>query len=364
MNTKITGRRKSRQIMVGRTAVGGNAPVSVQSMTKTDTRDVAATLSEINHLKMAGCDIIRLAVPDAAAAKALKEICSASPIPVIADIHFDHQLAIDAINNGVHGLRINPGNIRSEEKVREVAAAAADWKIPIRVGVNAGSLDPAIKLKYGGVTAAGLAESAMNEVKRLEKCGFELIKIAVKAFDLHTMCEAVKITAASCDYPLHLGVTESGLPEDGIVRSSMGIGNLLLQGIGDTIRVSLTGESILEVVTGHKILQAAGLRNIGPVIVSCPTCGRCQIPLQDIARQVQQRLVGVRESFKVAVMGCAVNGPGEAEQADFGIAGGKDSGLIFKHGKVIKSLPMERLVDGLIEEIFTSLQTGKREEKE
>ncbi|NLF96512.1 MAG: flavodoxin-dependent (E)-4-hydroxy-3-methylbut-2-enyl-diphosphate synthase [Candidatus Riflebacteria bacterium] len=363
MNQNNPVRRRSRQIMVGTVAVGGNAPVSVQSMTKTDTRDVAATLAEINHLKIAGCDIIRLAVPDSAAAKALKEICSAAPMPVIADIHFDHELALEAIQNGVQGLRLNPGNIRSEEKIREVAAAAADWQVPIRVGVNAGSLDPAIKLKYGGVTAAGLAESAMNEVKRLEKCGFELIKVAIKAFDLRTMCEAVKIAAASCDYPLHLGVTESGLPEDGIVRSAMGIGSLLLQGIGDTIRVSLTGESTLEVVTGHKILQAAGLRKTGPVIVSCPTCGRCQIPLQEIARKVQQRLAGLSESFQVAVMGCAVNGPGEAEQADFGIAGGKESGLIFKHGKVVRSLPMDKLVDGLIEEIFTSLQTSKKEEK-
>lgn len=363
MNQKITSRRKSRQIMVGRVAVGGNAPVSVQSMTKTDTRDVTATLNEINHLKLAGCDIIRLAVPDAAAAKALKEICSASPIPVIADIHFDHQLALDAISNGVHGLRLNPGNIRTEEKVREVVAAALDWQVPIRVGVNAGSLDPAIKLKYGGITAAGLAESALNEVKRLEKYGFELIKVAVKAFDLHTMCEAVRITASSCDYPIHLGVTEAGLPEDGIVRSAMGIGSLLLQGIGDTIRVSLTGESTLEIVTGYKILQAAGLRDCGPIIVSCPTCGRCQIPLQEIARQVQQRLAGIKETFQVAVMGCAVNGPGEAEQADFGIAGGKESGLVFKHGKVVRSLPMDKLVDGLIEEIFTSLYTSKKEDK-
>lgn len=350
--------------MVGRVAVGGNAAISVQSMTKTDTRDVKATLDQIRHLHMAGCDIIRLAVPDATAAQVLKEICADSPIPVIADIHFDHQLAIDSIKNGVHGLRLNPGNIRSEEKIREVAAVASEWRVPIRVGVNAGSLDPAIKLKYNGVTAAGLAESAMNEVKRLEKCGFELIKIAIKAFDLQTMCEAVKNIANSCDYPLHLGVTESGLPEEGIVRSAMGIGSLLLQGIGDTIRVSLTGASELEVTTGIKILKAAGLRSSGPVIVSCPTCGRCQIPLQEIARQVQQRLAGVKESFQVAVMGCAVNGPGEAEQADFGIAGGKESGLIFKHGQVVRSLPMNQLVDGLIEEIFTSLQTEKKEKEQ
>ncbi|MDD2998250.1 MAG: flavodoxin-dependent (E)-4-hydroxy-3-methylbut-2-enyl-diphosphate synthase [Candidatus Riflebacteria bacterium] len=349
-------RRKSRQIKIGMVPVGGNASITVQSMTKTDTRNAAATISEIKRLEMAGCDIIRLAVPDMAAADALKEICNQSPIPVIADIHFDHQLALKAIENGVHALRLNPGNIRTEEKIREIIAAAMDRQIPVRVGVNAGSLDPEIKARYGGVTAEALAESALNEVKRLEKYGFGLIKIAVKAFDLKTMTDAVKIVADSCDYPLHLGVTESGLPEEGIVRSSIGIGSLLMSGIGDTIRVSLTGDSAEEIVTGVRILKSIGLRCSGPTIVSCPTCGRCQIPLQEIARKVKQRLEGVNSSFLVAVMGCAVNGPGEAEQADFGIAGGKDSGLIFKHGKIIKTLPSDQLVDGLIEEIFKSLQ--------
>lgn len=348
-------RRKSRKVMVGRVAVGGDAPVSVQSMTKTDTRDAEATLREINHLFTAGCEIIRLAVPDAAAAEALKEICRQSPIPVIADIHFDHQLAIAAVKNGVHGLRLNPGNIRSEEKVREVIAAASDFSIPVRVGVNAGSLAPEIKAKYGGITAEGLAESALSEVRRLEKYGFNLIKIAVKAFDIATMVKAVKIVASSCDYPLHLGVTESGLPEEGIIRSSIGIGSLLLEGIGDTIRVSLTSNSELEIETGIKILKSMGLRESGPVIVSCPTCGRCQIPLQEMATQVRHRLRGITESFQVAVMGCAVNGPGEAEQADFGIAGGKESGLIFRNGKVLRSLPASQLVDGLMEEIFKAL---------
>lgn len=354
-------RRKSRQIRLGRVAVGGSAAITVQTMTKTDTRDTAATINEIKRLHMAGCDIIRLAVPDAAAADALKIICAASPLPVLADIHFDHQLAITAINNGVQGLRLNPGNIRTEEKVREVIAAALDRKIPVRVGVNAGSLDPEVKARHGGVTAAALAESALKEVRRLEKYGFDLIKIAVKAFDLKTMTEAVKIVAGSCDYPLHLGVTESGLPEDGIIRSSIGIGSLLLQGIGDTIRVSLTGDSAEEVITGIRILKSLGLRKTGPVIVSCPTCGRCQIPLQTIARQVQQRLEGVDASIQVAVMGCAVNGPGEAEQADFGIAGGKESGLIFRHGRVIRTLPADQLVDGLIEEIFKSLHNGRKD---
>ncbi len=348
-------RRRSRTIKLGRVAVGGQSPVTVQTMTKTDTRDVAATVSEIKRLHLAGCDIIRLAVPDMTAADALKPICEQSPLPVIADIHFDHQLALAAVRNGVHGLRLNPGNIRSEEKVREVAAAAGDRGIPIRVGVNAGSLDPEIRARHGGVTAAALAESAMNEVRRLEKYDFNIIKIAVKAFDLKTMTEAVRLVAADCDYPLHLGVTESGLPEEGIVRSSIGIGHLLMQGIGDTIRVSLTGDSADEVATGIRILKCLGLRSAGPTIVSCPTCGRCQIPLQRIAREVQQRLAGVSAELHIAVMGCAVNGPGEAEQADFGIAGGKESGLIFRRGRIIRTLPADQLVDGLIEEIFKSL---------
>ncbi|GAB4270711.1 MAG: flavodoxin-dependent (E)-4-hydroxy-3-methylbut-2-enyl-diphosphate synthase [Candidatus Rifleibacteriota bacterium] len=353
---KKTKRRNSIPIFLGKFQIGGSAPVSVQTMTKTDTRDIDSTVAEIKRLAIAGCEVIRCAVPDMQAAKSLKQICRQSPIPVIADIHFDHRLAIQAVESGVQGLRLNPGNMRSEEKVLEVVAAAKTHKIPIRVGVNAGSLDPAIKLKYGGVTPEGLAESALNEVKRLEKHGFNLIKIAVKAFDLFTMSEAVKIVASSCDYPLHLGVTESGLPEDGIVRSSIGIGSLLMQGIGDTIRVSLTGDSAEEIKTGLRILKSLGLREIGPVLVSCPTCGRCQVPLQEMARQVSERLKEISAPIHVAVMGCAVNGPGEAEQADFGIAGGKNSGLIFKKGKVIKTLPSDCLVDGLIEEIKNSLE--------
>jgi (E)-4-hydroxy-3-methylbut-2-enyl-diphosphate synthase len=325
-------------------------------MTKTDTRDETATIAEVIRLAKAGCDIIRSAVPDETAAKALGRICREIPIPLIADIHFDHRLALLAIESGVHGLRLNPGNMRSEEKIREVVAAAKDRQIPIRVGVNAGSLDPAIKARYGGVTAQGLAESALNEVKRLEKYGFEEIKIAVKAFDLYTMIEAVKLVAAACPYPLHLGVTESGLPEEGIVRSAIGIGSLLLQGIGDTIRVSLTGDSAEEISTGIRILKSTGLRKSGPVIVSCPTCGRCQIPLEKIAREVETRLRSCSESIQVAVMGCGVNGPGEAQQADFGIAGGRETGLIFKKGKIVATLPAEKLVDGLVDEINRSLQ--------
>ena len=348
-------RRKSKKIFIGNVAVGGDAPITVQTMTKTDTRDANATTAEIKRLHIAGCDIIRLAVPDMTAALALEEICKNSPIPVMADIHFDHRLALQSIKSGVHGLRLNPGNIRSEEKIKEVIAAAKDHKIPVRVGVNAGSLDPDLKAKYGGVTGKALAESALKEVALLEKCGFDMIKIAVKSFDLTTMTEAVKIVASSCDYPLHLGVTESGLPEDGIVRSSIGIGSLLMQGIGDTIRVSLTGDSAEEVKTGIKILKSLGLRKSGPTIVSCPTCGRTEIPLQAIANQVKERLEGITAPLHIAVMGCVVNGPGEAEQADFGIAGGKDSGLVFRYGKVIKTLPSNQLVDGLMEEIHKHL---------
>lgn len=348
-------RRETKQLKIGKVMVGGNGPITVQTMTKTDTRDVEATLSEIKKLHMVGCDIIRLAVPDHAAAVALKEIGAQSPIPIIADIHFDHSLALTAINSGVDALRLNPGNLRSKDKVAEVVAAAKDKKVPIRVGVNAGSLDPEIKAKHSGVTGAALAESALKEVALLESLGFDLIKVAVKAFDIGIMSEAVRIVADQCAYPIHLGVTESGLPEEGIIRSSIGIGSLLLDGIGDTIRVSLTGPSTEEIKTGINILKTLNLRSAGVTIVSCPTCGRTQIPLIEMANEVKRRLEGIKESISVAVMGCAVNGPGEAEQADFGIAGGKDSGLIFRKGKIIKTLPADKLVDGLVEEIYKFL---------
>lgn len=348
-------RRRSSAIHLGKVQVGGGAPVTVQTMTKTDTRNAEATIREIERLAFAGCEIIRIAVPDMTAAEALGAIVPRSPIPVIADIHFDHTLALQALKSGVHGLRLNPGNLRDSDKVRCVAHAAAGHGVPIRVGVNAGSLDPAMAAKHGGVTAGALAESALKEVSLLESVGFSAIKIAVKAFDLRTMVEATRIVARSCDHPIHLGVTESGLPEEGIVRSSMGIGTLLLEGIGDTLRVSLTGDSAEEIATGIRILRCAGLRETGPTIVSCPTCGRCQIPLQEIAREVSRRVSSLRAPITIAVMGCAVNGPGEARQADFGIAGGKESGLVFRNGQIVKTLPAAELVDGLIEEINQSL---------
>lgn len=356
-------RRESRQIHIGSVAVGGSAPVTVQTMTKTDTRDVPVTVDEIKRLAIAGCEIIRLAVPDMEAAEALKAIVPKSAIPVVADIHFDHQLALKALEAGVHALRINPGNLRDSQKVREVAREAKNRGVPIRIGVNAGSLDPKLLEKYGGVTGKALAESALQEAALLEKEGFHDIKIAVKAFEIGTMIEAVEEVARSCPYPLHLGVTESGLPEEGTVRSSIGIGTLLLAGIGDTIRVSLTGDSAEEVAVGIRILRAVGLREEGPTIVSCPTCGRCQIPLMEIARKVADRVKHLKVPIRLAVMGCGVNGPGEARQADYGIAGGKEQGLIFKKGKIVKTLPYAELVEGLLEEIYNDWgKDGKKHE--
>jgi len=320
-------------------------------MTKTDTRDARTTLKEIERLAFAGCDIIRLAVPDEEAADALKVICRESPIPVIADIHFDHELAIKSCLHGVHGLRINPGNLRSKEKVRKVIAAAKGRSIPIRIGVNAGSLDPAIIQEFGAVTPEALATSALREIELLENEGFEAMKIAIKAFAPHLMTTAVRIIADRCPYPLHLGVTEAGLPEEGIIRSAIGIGSLLLQGLGDTIRVSLTGDSADEIAAGIRILKSLGLKEAGPIIVSCPTCGRCQIPLQKMAKEVKERVQHLKVPLRIAVMGCAVNGPGEAQQADIGIAGGKDGGLLFRKGEIVKALPTSELVDALIQEI-------------
>ena len=352
----IRKRRESGVVHLGSVPVGGTHPITVQTMTKTDTRDVCATVEQLKRIADAGCDIVRIAVPDQAAADALRQIVPQSTMPVVADIHFDHTLALRAIENGVHGLRLNPGNIRSDWKVKEIVSALRERMIPVRVGVNAGSLDPEVKSRFGGITPEAPAYSALNEVARLEKFGYDRIEITIKAFDLPLMIAAVKRAAESCGYPIHLGVTESGLPEQGIVRSSMGIGALLLEGIGDTIRVSLTGDPVLEVATGIEILKSAGLRKAGPIIVSCPTCGRCGIPLEEFARKVRQATKNIDYPLQIAVMGCAVNGPGEASQADFGIAGGKDSGLIFRKGEIIRSLPSDKLVEGLLEEISSFLK--------
>ena len=348
-------RRKTRRIFVGKAAVGGNAPVSVQSMTKTDTRDASATLRQIFSLARAGCEIVRVAVPDAEAAAALTAVCRRSPLPVIADIHFDHRLALAAVRAGAAGLRLNPGNIGAAAKVREVIAACRERKIPIRVGVNAGSLEKGIAGKYGGATPRALAESALREVRLIEKEGYREIKISVKAFDIPVTVAAYRLLANKVDYPFHIGITEAGPFLPGTVRSAIGIGALLLEGLGDTIRVSLSAPPEEEVRVGKLILQSLGLRSFGPVLVSCPTCGRCRIDLLPLVREVEEALNSPRfrklAGITVAVMGCVVNGPGEAKGADIGIAAGSRSASLFQRGKVVKTVPAARIVKTLLGEL-------------
>lgn len=344
-------RKLTRKVKVGSQYIGGDAPVSIQSMTNTDTRDVNATLNQINELYKAGCEIIRCAVPDMEAAKALEEICKKSPIPVVADIHFDYKLALEAIKNGVSALRINPGNIGKVDKVRIVAEAAKAKNIPIRIGVNSGSLEKDILERDGKPTAKGLVESALRHVKILEELDFYDIVISIKSSDVVMMIEAYRLMSEKCNYPLHLGVTESGTPFRGTIKSSIGLGTLLAEGIGDTIRVSLTSDPIEEIKVAKEILKSLGLRENGLQFISCPTCGRTQINLIKIAQEVEKKLESVNKNIKVAVMGCAVNGPGEAREADIGIAGGKGEGLIFKKGIIVKKVKEEDLIEELMKEI-------------
>lgn len=352
-------RRKTRQIQVGNVKIGGGAPIAVQSMTNTKTQDASATLAQITRLAEAGCDIIRCAVPDEEAALALKDICSASPIPVIADIHFDYRLALLAIASGVDGLRLNPGNIGGAEKVRAVVEAAKQRYIPIRIGVNAGSLPKDLLEKYGHPTAEALVEAAWRHIRILEDMDYRNIKISLKCHDVPLTLAAYRLLAGQCDYPLHVGITEAGTVRSGIIKSAVGIGALLAEGIGDTIRVSLTGDPVQEIKAGYEILKALGMRTYGPTFVSCPTCGRTSIDLEKVAGQVESRLEGLKEPITVAVMGCIVNGPGEAREADVGIAGGKGEGLIFKKGKVIRKVPEGQLVDELFKEIDNILDERK-----
>ena len=352
-------RRKTRQIQVGNVKIGGGAPIAVQSMTNTKTQDASATLAQITRLAEAGCDIIRCAVPDEEAALALKDICSASPIPVIADIHFDYRLALLAIASGVDGLRLNPGNIGGAEKVRAVVEAAKQRHIPIRIGVNAGSLPKDLLEKYGHPTAEALVEAAWRHIRILEDMDYRNIKISLKCHDVPLTLAAYRLLAGQCDYPLHVGITEAGTVRSGIIKSAVGIGALLAEGIGDTIRVSLTGDPVQEIKAGYEILKALGMRTYGPTFVSCPTCGRTSIDLEKVAGQVECRLEGLKEPITVAVMGCIVNGPGEAREADVGIAGGKGEGLIFKKGKVIRKVPEGQLVDELFKEIDNILDERK-----
>lgn len=344
-------RRKTRQIRVGKVLIGGDAPISVQSMTNTDTRDAKATLAQIHQLAAAGCEIVRVAVPDMSAAQAFQEIVADSPLPVIADIHFDYTLALEVIANGVHGLRINPGNIGGEDRVKAVVDAAGKRGIPIRIGVNAGSLESRLLDKYGHPTADAMVESALEHIHLLEKHRFHDIKVSLKASNIPMMLEAYQKLSQKVDYPLHVGVTESGTVHSGTIKSSVGIGALLAQGIGDTIRVSLTGDPVHEIEVGFGILKALNLRQRGPELISCPTCGRCQIDLIPIAEEVERQISKLDKPLKVAIMGCVVNGPGEAREADIGIAGGKGVGLLFKKGEIIRKVPQEQLVQALLEEL-------------
>ncbi len=343
-------RKRTRQVSVGNAAIGGNAPVSVQSMTNTPTADVEATVAQIRRLEAAGCDIARVAVPDEAAARAIKQIKAAISIPLVADIHFQHKLALAALEAGADKLRINPGNIGSADKVEAVARAAKERNVPIRVGVNAGSIDRA---KYGAPSAEALVESGLDEVRVLERLGFEDIVISLKAFDVPMMIRAYELASERCDYPLHLGVTEAGLTWEGTIRSSVGIGALLAEGIGDTLRVSLTADPVEEVKVGKEILNSLGLWRKPFTLVSCPTCGRCAIDIASIADEVRQRLEAdpPGKPITVAVMGCVVNGPGEASLADVGIAGGRGSGAIFARGQMLRTVSEDALVDELMREI-------------
>jgi len=337
-------------IRIGRVAIGGGAPVTVQSMTNTPTADVDATVAQIHRLESAGCDIVRVAVPNEDAARAIADIKSAISIPLVADIHFQYKLALASLDSGADKLRINPGNIGSEDKVEIVAKAAKERGVPIRVGVNAGSID---RSRYGLPTAESLVESALDEVRVLEKFGLEDIVLSLKTFDVPTMIRAYKIAAERCDYPLHLGVTEAGLAWEGTIRSSVGIGALLAEGIGDTLRVSLTADPVEEVRVGKEILYSLDLRQKPFTLISCPTCARCSIDITAIADEVRRRLEAnpPARPITVAVMGCAVNGPGEASLADVGIAGGRGKGAVFARGRMLRTVDEGSLVDELMFEV-------------
>ena len=341
----------TRQVHVGPVAIGGGAPVSIQSMCNTPTENVDATVAQILRLEQAGCDIVRVAVPTREAAMAIPAIKSRIHIPLVADIHFDYKLALLCIDGSVDKIRINPGNIGSPDRVRAVADGCRERGIPIRVGVNGGSLEKDILRKYGGVTAEALAESALGHVRLLEDCGFRDVCISVKCSHVPVNMAAYRLLHERTDYPLHMGVTEAGTPDMGVLKSAIGIGGLLCQGIGDTLRVSLTADPGEEVVAAKRILQAIGLRRSGPDLIACPTCGRTRYDMLSIAREVERRLEGCTKPITVAVMGCVVNGPGEASAADVGIAGGDGEGLLFAKGKILRKLPQDKLVDALMEEI-------------
>ena len=347
--------RNSRQINIGGVRVGGGAPVTVQSMTKTDTRDINATVAQIKSLEKAGCDIVRLAVPDMEAALALGKIKKQTKIPIVSDIHFDYKLALEAVRQGVDGMRINPGNIGAKYRIKAVVEAVRERGIPIRIGVNSGSLEKDILRKHGSPTPEALAESAMRHVSILEDLDFRDIKISVKSTDVRKMIAAYRLLAEKTEYPLHLGVTEAGTYEMGTIKSSVGIGTLLAEGIGDTIRVSLTGDPVDEIDVGLKILRSLGLRRNGIELISCPGCGRLEIDLMKLVKDVEDRIAGLElpRPVKIAILGCVVNGPGEASEADIGIAGGRGKGMLYNDGKLVRSFKEGEIVDELVKELET-----------
>lgn len=347
----MTKRNNTRKLSLGGLEIGGNSPVVVQSMTNTNTADVKATITQIKALTKAGCELVRVAVPDGKAAASISKIKKGIEIPLVADIHFDYRLALEVMDQGVDGLRLNPGNIGDAKKIREVARIARIGKIPIRVGVNSGSLDKELLAEYGGVTAEAMVKSALKEIQTLEDAGHDLIKISLKSSDVRETIAANMLMAEQTDYPLHLGVTEAGTLISGTIKSTFALGSLLSAGIGDTIRVSLTADPVKEIKVAYEILRAAGLRNRGPEIISCPTCGRCEIDLFSLVADVEERLTDIETPIKIAIMGCVVNGPGEAKAADLGLAGGRGQGILFREGKLLAKVKEKDLVGALMSEI-------------
>ncbi len=344
-------RRKTKAVRCGNVFVGGDHPITVQSMTTTDPRNVEASIKQILRLEEAGCDIVRVAVPSMESAYSLSKLKEGTKMPLVADIHFDYRIALEAIKQGVDALRLNPGNIGEKKRVIEVVKAAKERGIPIRIGVNAGSLEKHLLEKYGYPTPEAMVESAFGHIHILEEMDFTDIVISLKASDVAMTVKAYQLMSEGCDYPLHLGITEAGTVWSGTIKSSVGIGALLLQGIGDTLRVSLTGDPVEEIKVGRQILKSLGLVQNEITIVSCPTCGRCQIDLINLAKEVEEKIGSLKKPIKLAIMGCAVNGPGEAREADIGIAGGLDSALLFKKGKVVGKIPEDKIVETLIREI-------------
>ncbi len=344
-------RKKRRSVTVGSVRIGGGAPVVVQSMTNTDTRDVDMTVEQIHRLEMAGCEMVRVAVPDNQAASSLYAIKERIQIPLVADIHFDYRLALEALDQGVDKIRFNPGNIGKRNRVEEIVGRAKEQGVPLRIGVNAGSLEKHLLSEDGLPTAGALAESALHHADLVEEMGYNEIVLSAKASDIPMTIEANRLLAERSDYPLHLGITEAGPPPTGVIRSAVGLGVLLEEGIGDTLRVSLTADPIEEVVAAYEILKSLELRQHGPILISCPTCGRVQIDVLRIARQVQERIQEIDVPLRIAVMGCVVNGPGEARQADVGVAGGRGVGVIFRKGEVVRKVKEAHLVEALMDEV-------------